>query len=95
MLTKKLALALLVGIIGVSIMGCSSTSKSNNQFIEVHVVDNGGISQNTYINVNHIVTVRPSGTSGAIMLMDRSDGMNAGTIRVTESYEQIVQKLVK
>jgi len=91
MLTKKFAFTLLVGAITVSIMGCSSTSnnQSINQFIEVHVQN-----KSRFINVNHIVSVHP-GSPGASILMDTSVGALGGYIDVTESYEQLVQKLAK
>lgn len=93
MAIKRLALAVSVGVMAVSIMGgCSSplATTSHNQFIEVQVQGGGTES----ININHIVTVAPN-NSGASILMDTSDGMNGGHITVTESYDQIVKELGK
>ncbi|MCM2532185.1 hypothetical protein NDK43_06955 [Neobacillus pocheonensis] len=97
MTSKKLALAVSVGVLAVSIMGgCSatqtqattSTPTPHSQFIEVHD-KNYGVQ---YININHIVTVTASGTSTSI-LMDMSNGGNGGFVNATESYNQIVKEI--
>jgi predicted S18 family serine protease len=86
--TKIISLVLLVVILSSTIIGCSA-AKQTSQFIEVHVQ-----SKAVSINIDHIVSVQPSG-NGAVILMDTSNGMTNGYLNISEKYDTIIKELSK
>jgi hypothetical protein len=86
---QTVALTVLLGILSLIIIGCSTTQQTK-QFIEVRVN-----KDMVTLNIDHIVSIQPNGDNGAVILMDTSNGMNGGHLNISESYDVIIKRLSK